>query len=71
MVKKYIYQRIGEPNCAWANIKKIKKDFKWKPEVSFEEGVKHMLNDVSWKKAPLWDKRSIKKATKTWFKYLK
>ena len=70
--KIYLPKRPGEPNCTWANIKKIKKDLKWKPEVPFEEGVKHMLNDIqSWKKAPLWDKRSIKKATKTWFKYLK
>ena len=31
-----------------------------------------MLDDIeSWKNAPLWDKQSIKKATKVWFQYLK
>ena len=30
-----------------------------------------MLNNIeNWKNAPLWDKKNIKKATKTWFKYL-
>ena len=38
----------------------------------FENGVKEMLKDIqNWKNAPLLDKKSIKKATKTWFKYLK
>jgi UDP-glucose 4-epimerase len=31
-----------------------------------------MLKNINfWKDAPLWDKNSISKATKVWFKYLK
>ena len=30
-----------------------------------------LANINDWKNAPLWDKNSIDKATKTWFKYLK
>ena len=68
----YIPKRPAEPDCTWADIKKIKRHLKWKPIVPFENGVKEMLKDIqNWKNAPLWDKKSIKKATKTWFKYLK
>ena len=68
----YIPKRPGEPDCTWANINKIKKDLKWKPEISFEEGVSEMIKNIDhWKDAPLWNKKSIKNATKLWFKYLK
>ena len=67
----YIPKRPGEPFCTWANINKIKSHLKWKPRVNFEEGVKEMIKNIDhWKKAPLWNKKSIKKATKDWFKYL-
>ncbi len=70
--KIFIPKRPGEPDCTWANIKKIKKDLKWRPKINFKKGVKFMLDDIeSWKNAPLWDKQSIKKATKVWFQYLK
>tara|TARA_Y100000768_G_scaffold333690_1_gene273928 strand:- start:62504 stop:63496 length:993 start_codon:yes stop_codon:yes gene_type:complete len=65
-------KRPGEPDCTWANIDKIKKHLSWKPEISFEKGVKYMINDInSWNDAPLWDVKSIEKATKTWFTYIK
>ena len=68
----FIPERPGEPKYTWANISKIKKDLKWKPNIIFEVGVKTMLNRISdWKNAPLWDKASIKKVTKYWFQYLK
>ena len=68
----YIPERPGEPKKTWANISKIKKELKWLPKVKFNEGVKIMLKDIHlWKDAPLWDKESIKVATKSWFKYLK
>ena len=68
---KFIPKRPGEPNCTWADIKKFKKDFKCKPKISFENGVKEMLNNINdWKNAPLWNSNSIKKATKLWFKHL-
>lgn len=67
----YLPKRPGEPDCTWADISKIKKDLDWKPVITFEEGVKKMIEDIgSWKDAPLWDKNNIDKATKTWFKYM-
>ena len=64
-------RRPGEPNCTWADIKKIKKQINWKPNISFKYGVNEMLSNIdNWKDAPLWNKKKIKKATKTWFKYL-
>ena len=68
---KNIPKRPGEPEVTWANIKKISNDLNWKPEVSFEEGVKKVLEDIEyWKDAPLWDEASIQKVTKTWFNNL-
>ena len=70
--KIYIPKRPGEPEVTWANISKAKKFLNWKPKVSIEEGVKILLENIyQWKKAPLWDKKKIKVATKDWFKYLK
>ena len=64
-------KRPGEPDCTWADTKKIRKQIKWKPNVSFKNGVNEMLSNIeNWKNAPLWNKKNIKKATKTWFKYL-
>ena len=71
-LKTYIPERPGEPKKTWANISKIKRELKWFPKVKFDDGVKIMLNDINlWKDAPLWNKKSIKKATKSWFKFLK
>lgn len=67
-----IPKRPGEPDSTHADITKAKKLLKWKPEVSFEEGVKVMLDNIGyWKDAPVWDEKSIEKATKKWFKYLR
>ena len=67
----HIPKRPGEPESTHADIAKACKLFKWKPKVSFEEGVKIMLDNIDyWKDAPLWDVKSIEKATKKWFKYL-
>lgn len=64
-------KRPGEPDSTHADITKAKKLLKWKPEVSFEKGVKIMLDNIDyWKDVPVWDEGSIKKATKTWFRYL-
>ena len=69
--KTYIPKRPGEPDITCADISKIKKLLKWKPKVSFEEGVKKMLVEIdNWKDAPLWSPSSIKKATETWFNYM-
>lgn len=67
----YIPKRPGEPDCTWADITKITTELGWKPEVSFSEGVQRMLAELEhWSDAPLWDKHSIEKATRTWFEYL-
>ncbi len=68
----FIPKRPGEPDITFANIKKIKKYTKWRPSISFKDGVNEMLKSINnWKDAPLWNKKTIKKATSTWFKYLK
>ena len=69
--KQYIPKRPGEPDCTYADITKIKSMLGWQPKVSFEEGVKIMLEHIeSWREAPLWDEKSIQEATKEWFEYL-
>ena len=70
--KTYIPKRPGEPNITHADISKIKKELKWKPRISLEDGIKDVINNIDyWKDTILWDKKKIKKATKNWFKYLK
>ena len=67
----YIPKRPGEPDCTWADISKAKKLLHWKPKVSFEEGVKKLLENIDyWSNAPVWDAHSISIATKKWFEYL-
>ena len=67
----YIPSRPGEPKTTWANISKIVNELKWKPKVSFEEGVMKILENINyWKDAPLWDEKSIKEVTKNWFSNL-
>ena len=67
----YIPKRPGEPDCTWADIRKITKELKWQPTVSFEEGVAIMQAEIeTWKDAPLWDPKSIEQATQTWFQYM-
>ena len=69
--KIYIPKRPGEPAKTMANIKKIKKLMKWKPEVDIKKGIKLLIEDINyWKKAPIWTPKKIKTATKNWFKYL-
>ena len=66
-----IPERPGEPKCTWADISKITRELGWKPVVTLEEGVKELLQQISyWNDAPLWDASSIEGATKTWFDYL-
>ena len=67
----YIPKRPGEPDCTWADITKATQLLGWEPKVSLEEGVDILLNNIEyWADAPLWDEKSIAKATKSWFKYL-
>ncbi len=67
----YLPKRPGEPDITHADISKIKRILNWASKVSFEEGVKIMLNNIDfWKGAPLWTPSSISEATKDWFKFL-
>ena len=67
----FIPKRPGEPDATHADITKAKQLLHWQPTVSFEEGVKIMLDNIGyWKETTVWDEKSIKEATKTWFDYL-
>jgi UDP-glucose 4-epimerase len=67
----YIPKRPGEPDCTFADIKKIKNMLGWNAKVTFEEGVKKILDNIDyWKNAPVWTADKIEEATKDWFKYL-
>ena len=67
----YIPKRPGEPDCTWADISKAKKLLNWQPKVSLEEGVGILLDNIDyWQEAPVWDEKSIAKATEKWFEYL-
>ncbi len=66
-----ISKRPGEPDCTWADISKIRQMLDWQPKVSFEEGIKKMLENIDyWQDAPVWTPEKITEATKDWFKYL-
>lgn len=70
--KIYIPKRPGEPDCTFADIRLIKEELKWSPKINIETGIKLLINEINyWKKAPIWTKSKISKATKDWFKYLK
>lgn len=67
----HVPRRPGEPECTWADIAEIKRDLRWAPAVSFEEGVRRVLADIDyWRDAPLWEPSSIAEATKAWFEML-
>ncbi len=67
----HLPKRPGEPDKTHADVSKIKKEIKWKPKISIEDGVNIMLKNISyWKNAPVWNKKSIKNQTKSWFKFL-
>ena len=69
--KIHIPKRPGEPDCTFADIKAIRKELDWEPKINFNTGVKLLLKDINrFKDAPLWDQKSIEKATSDWFKYL-
>jgi UDP-glucose 4-epimerase len=67
----HIPKRPGEPDCTWADIRKIKDQLGWSPQVSFEQGVQRILENIEyWRSAPLWEPESIAQATRTWFQML-
>lgn len=67
----HIPQRPGEPDCTWADISKAKNLLKWQPKVSLDQGVRILLENIDyWCDAPVWDEKSISKATQKWFECL-
>ena len=67
-----IPKRPGETDWTFADIGKITELTKWRPKISFEVGVKKILNHIyDFKQAPLWNEKTIAEETKDWFKYLK
>lgn len=67
----HIPKRPGEPDCTYADTSKIENLLGWKSKVTFEEGVKKVLDNIEyWAKAPVWTPDSISVATEDWFKYL-
>jgi len=67
----YIPKRPGEPDCTFADTAKIERLLDWRAKVSFEDGVAMMFEHIeNWKDAPVWDPKSIEKATDTWFHFL-
>jgi UDP-glucose 4-epimerase len=67
----YIPKRPGEPDCTFADVRKIQTQLNWKASVSFEEGVRRILAHIDeFRDAPLWEPNNIQEATKSWFQYL-
>jgi len=67
----HIPERPGEPDCTFADTRKIRQVLGWTPRVSFEQGVRIMLDQIDcWREAPVWSPVSIAEATREWFEYL-
>jgi len=67
----YIPKRPGEPEVTYADTSKISSLLNWYPKVSFEVGVKQMVEQINdWASAPLWDEANIGEATKKWFEFM-
>ena len=65
-------KRPGEPDCTWADTTKIQRELGWSPAMTFEAGVRVMLDHIDrWRTAPVWDEAAIAEATRTWFACLK
>ena len=67
----HIPKRPGEPDCTFADVRKIERLLGWRAETSLETGVARMLEHIDdWRDAPVWDPNSIAQATTTWFAHL-
>ncbi len=67
----YIPKRPGEPDITYADTRAVERHLGWRPEISFEQGVQLMLEDIArYVDAPVWTTEMIAKATEGWFKYL-
>lgn len=67
----YIPKRPGEPDCTFADIKKISTELGWRPQVEIQNGVANIIENIEyWRDAPVWTPSSISMATEDWFKFL-
>lgn len=67
----YLPKRPGEPDCTFADTRKIRENIGWEAKVTLEQGVSHVLKNIEyWREAPVWTPDNIAKATKDWFRYL-
>ena len=67
----HVPKRPGEPDCTFADTRKIQRRLGWQPRVPFEQGVQTMLDSIDhWREAPVWEPASISEATHDWFAYL-
>ncbi|HJW88903.1 MAG TPA: SDR family oxidoreductase [Dehalococcoidia bacterium] len=67
----HVPKRPGEPDRTHADISKIQRLLGWQPRVSFENGVRAMLENIEyWREAPLWTPETIAEATRAWFQHL-
>jgi len=66
-----IPKRPGEPECTWADIRKIRDHLGWAPKVAFADGVRVMRDNMHhWRDAPVWTAAGIAEATSDWFRFL-
>lgn len=64
----HVPKRPGEPDCTFADTRRIEARLGWRARVPFAEGVADMLAHIeAWRDAPLWTPESIAEATRTWF----
>lgn len=67
----HVPKRPGEPDRTFADVTRIERVLGWRAAVSFEEGVRVMLEHIEdWRDAPVWEPAAIADATRDWFRYL-
>jgi UDP-glucose 4-epimerase len=67
----HIPKRPGEPDCTFADTRKIQRMLDWNASVSLEDGVRMLLKHIDdWRTAPVWTPDGIADATKDWFALL-
>lgn len=67
----HIPKRPGEPDCTFADTRKIQQTLGWRPLVAFADGVRTMLERLDdWRSAPVWTPASIEQSTASWHRYL-
>jgi len=67
----HLPKRPGEPDCTFADVRRIRRLLDWQARVSFEQGVATMLEHIDdWREAPQWTVDGIQQATADWFRFL-